>query len=50
MLPKEWRIFGAIEGAAGIIMLGLSTAYLVSLLTRVKLFAHDWLAPEENSQ
>lgn len=50
LLPKEWRIFGAIEGAAGIIMLGLSTAYLVSLLTRVKLFAHDWLAPEENSQ
>jgi hypothetical protein len=50
LLPKAWRIFGAIEGAAGIIMLGLSTAYLVSLLTRVKLFAHDWLVPEDGSQ
>lgn len=50
LLPKQWRIFGAIEGAAGIIMLGLSTAYLVSLLTRVKLFAHDWLVPEEGGQ
>jgi voltage-gated potassium channel len=46
LLPHEWRIFGAIEGAAGIIMLGISTAYLVSLLTRVKLFSHDWLTPE----
>lgn len=47
LLPHHWRIFGAIEGAAGIIMLGLSTAYLATLLTRVKLFAHDWLTPEE---
>ena len=47
LLPHEWRIFGAIEGAAGIIMLGVSTAYLVSLLTRVKLFSHDWLTPED---
>ena len=46
LLPHQWRIFGAIEGAAGIIMLGISTAYLVSLLTRVKLFSHDWLTPE----
>ena len=46
LLPHQWRIFGAIEGAAGIIMLGVSTAYLVSLLTRVKMFSHDWLTPE----
>lgn len=48
LLPHQWRIFGAIEGAAGIIMLGLSTAYLVSLLTRVRLFTHDWLKPEQD--
>ena len=41
--PKSWRIFSAIEGAAGIIMLGWSTAFLVSLLTRLKLLSHDWL-------
>lgn len=46
LMPHEWRIFGAIEGAAGIIMLGWSTAYLVSLLTQLKLFGHDWLTPE----
>ena len=46
LLPHQWRILGAIEGGAGIIMLGLSTAYLVSLLTQLKLFSHDWLKPE----
>jgi hypothetical protein len=47
LLPPGWRIFGAIEGAAGVIMLGWSTAYLVSLLTQLKLIGHDWLAIEK---
>ena len=46
VLPHGWRILGAIEGAAGIIMLGWSTAFLVSLLTRLKLLAHDWLTAD----
>jgi hypothetical protein len=44
LLPKNWRILGAIEGATGIIMLGWSTAFLVSLLARLRLLAHDWLS------
>ena len=44
VMPHQWRILGAIEGAAGIIMLGWSTAFLVSLLTQLKLLGHDWLA------
>ena len=47
LMPHEWRILGAIEGAVGIIMLGWSTAYLVSLLTQLKLFGHDWLTPND---
>jgi hypothetical protein len=47
LLSQRWRILGAIEGAGGIIMLGWSTAYLVSLLTHLKLFGHDWLTPRE---
>jgi hypothetical protein len=43
LMPPQWRILGAIEGAAGIIMLGWSTAYLVSLLTQLRLLQHDWL-------
>lgn len=45
LMPHDWRILGAIEGAAGIIMLGWSTAFLVSLLTQLKLLGHDWLSP-----
>ena len=46
LLSKDWRILGAIEGTTGIIMLGWSTAFLVSLLSKLKLFAHDWLTPD----
>lgn len=43
LLAKDWRVLGAIEGATGVIMLGWSTAFLVSLLTQMKLMQHDWL-------
>jgi hypothetical protein len=45
LMPKQWRILGAIEGAAGIVMLGWSTAFIVTLLARLRMFGHDWLAP-----
>jgi hypothetical protein len=48
VMPHNWRILGAIEGAVGIIMLGWSTAFLVSLLSQLKLFGHDWLMPERD--
>ncbi|HEU4956428.1 MAG TPA: potassium channel family protein [Sphingomicrobium sp.] len=48
LVAKNWRILGAIEGAAGVIMLGWSTAFLVSLLAQSKLVRHDWLSgPDE---
>ena len=47
LLPHQWRVFGVIEGPVGVIMLGLSTAYLVSLLARMKLLSHDWLTLED---
>jgi hypothetical protein len=46
LVAKPWRILGAIEGAAGVIMLGWSTAFLVSLLAQSKLLKHDWLSAE----
>jgi hypothetical protein len=45
LMPHDWRILGAIEGAAGIIMLGWSTAFLISLLSQLRLLGHDWLSP-----
>lgn len=46
VMEHQWRILGAIEGAGGIIMLGWSTAFVVSLMTQLKLIGHDWLVPE----
>lgn len=46
LLGEDWRILGAIEGATGLIMIGWSTAFLVSLLGQLKLLTHDWLTPE----
>lgn len=48
VMPHAWRILGSIEGAAGIVMLGWSTAFLVSLLTQLKLLGHDWLGGRED--
>lgn len=45
LLAKGWRILGAIEGATGVIMLGWSTAFVVSLLAQLRLLGHDWLYP-----
>ena len=45
LMVKAWRILGAIEGATGVIMLGWSTAFLVSLIAQMRLLSHDWLAP-----
>jgi hypothetical protein len=46
-MPYGWRVLGAIEGATGIIMFGWSTAFLVSLLAKLNLLRHDWLAPDD---
>jgi voltage-gated potassium channel len=43
VLAQTWRIFGAIEGATGLMMIGWSTAFLVSILAQLQLLTHDWL-------
>jgi hypothetical protein len=35
VLPKEWRLFGPVEGLTGILMCGLSTAFLFAILSRM---------------
>src|SRR5438132_10620700 len=34
VLPKEWRLFGPIEGLTGILMCGLSTAFLFVIVSK----------------
>jgi voltage-gated potassium channel len=41
-LPKSWRVLGAIEGANGVILLGWSTAFFISIVARIRALEHDW--------
>jgi hypothetical protein len=43
LLGKDWRLFGAIEAANGVILFAWSTAFLLSVMTRLKSLEHDWL-------
>lgn len=41
VLPTGWRVLGAIEGANGIILLGWSTAFFVSVVGRIRLMESE---------
>ena len=41
-LSKSWRVLGAIEGANGVIWLGWSTAFFISIVARIRVLEHDW--------
>jgi hypothetical protein len=43
VLSHQWRIVGAIEGANGLLLFGWSTAFLVSVIGRMRVLEHDWL-------
>jgi len=47
VLDHKWRLFGAIEGANGLLLFGWSTAFLISVTSRMRILEHDWLeAPD----
>lgn len=43
ILPRDWRLVGAIEAANGVILLGWSTAFLITLIGRLRALEHEWL-------
>ncbi|MBL6652666.1 MAG: two pore domain potassium channel family protein [Reyranella sp.] len=43
VLDSKWRLFGAIEGANGLLLFGWSTAFLFSVTARLRTLEHDWL-------
>ena len=45
LISPRWRLFGAIEGINGVILLGWSTAFFVSVVQRLRALEHDWLTP-----
>ena len=47
VLEKGWRLMGAIEGANGLLLFGWSTAFLLSVVGRMRVLEHDWLEQGE---
>jgi hypothetical protein len=43
ILPRDWRLVGAIEAANGVILLGWSTAFLITVMGRLRSLEHEWL-------
>lgn len=47
VLSPRWRLISAIEAANGVILFAWSTAFLLTLTRRVRVFHHDWLGHGE---
>jgi len=47
VLSPRWRLVAAIEGANGLILIGWSTAFLITVTTRLRLLEHAWLDGKE---
>jgi hypothetical protein len=43
LLSQQWRLVGAIEGFNGFLLIGWSTAFLVSVIGRLRAIEFDWL-------
>lgn len=43
VLDPRWRVFGAIEAANGLILFGWSTAFLLTLMGKLRALEQDWL-------
>jgi Ion channel len=43
LLAKEWRLLGAIEAINGLLLIGWSTAFLISVMGRIRALEHEWL-------
>ncbi len=43
VLESRWRLFGAVEGANGLLLFGWSTAFLFAVTARMRTLEHDWL-------
>ncbi|MBL8536430.1 MAG: two pore domain potassium channel family protein [Hyphomonadaceae bacterium] len=47
VLSPNWRVLSAIEGANGTLLVAWSTAYLLTVTTRLRLLEHQWLEPKD---
>jgi len=51
VIADEWRLVSAMEGFAGFLMIGWSTAFLVSIVGKLRALEADWLdRPREDDR
>ena len=43
VLTPRWRLLGAIEAANGMILIAWSTAFLLTVTSRLRILEHEWL-------
>jgi len=43
LMPRAWRLVGAIEAVNGVVLLGWSTAFFITIVTRLRILEHEWL-------
>ena len=43
VLTPRWRLIAAIEAANGVVLFAWSTAFLLSVMARLRSLEHDWL-------
>ena len=49
MIEGRWRILGALESFNGFLLIGWSTAFMVSVISRIRTMEMDWLDRLRNS-
>lgn len=42
VLGPEWRMLSAVEGVSGLILIGWSSGFLLSVTSRLRLLEHEW--------
>ena len=43
VMPRAWRLVGAIEAVNGVVLLGWSTAFFITVVSRLRVLEHEWL-------
>lgn len=46
-LGVNWRVLGAIEAVNGLVLIAWSTAFLMSVTTRLRVLEHQWLEAKD---
>lgn len=46
LLPQRWRLLGALEGVTGVLLCGISTAFIFAVMTAIVQMRMKWAADE----